>query len=258
MVISLAWLVFYYVQRFRYAHAKDRLQRRLFNAAKKALTRIPTRPVRAGDKGRIHTHSPQLLIIHNQLLSISELDSDCPVCIDPYRQGDIVRMLPCRHIFHKSCVDPWLLEHRTCPMCKSDILKAFGYHVSVSSRRRAQFSSSIVGMDEEGMAGSAGRNTARGNDSDHLSMDANSSTGSESNFPFPVVSEVHDPFSFSPSSPQLVQVGSAVYSGRRDYNAISPLGHARHQRPSVLHHSTDSAQPLLRPHLLSASLCQRL
>jgi hypothetical protein len=25
MVISLAWLVFYYVQRFRYAHTKDRL-----------------------------------------------------------------------------------------------------------------------------------------------------------------------------------------------------------------------------------------
>ncbi|CAK5099700.1 unnamed protein product [Meloidogyne enterolobii] len=30
IVISLAWLVFYYVQRFRYAHAKDRLQRRFF------------------------------------------------------------------------------------------------------------------------------------------------------------------------------------------------------------------------------------
>ena len=25
MVISLAWLVFYYIQRFRYAHTKDRL-----------------------------------------------------------------------------------------------------------------------------------------------------------------------------------------------------------------------------------------
>jgi hypothetical protein len=75
MVISLAWLVFYYVQRFRYAHAKDRLQRRLFNAAKKALTRIPTKPVKPGDK---------------------ELDADCPVCIDPYRAGDIVRCLPCR------------------------------------------------------------------------------------------------------------------------------------------------------------------
>ncbi|KAF7639559.1 RING-type domain-containing protein [Meloidogyne graminicola] len=120
IVISLAWLVFYYVQRFRYAHAKDRLQRRLFNAAKKALARIPTRPVKSGDR---------------------ELNSDCPVCIDPYKPGDICRQLPCRHIFHKSCVDPWLLEHRTCPMCKSDILKAFGYHVS--SRSRAQFSASV-------------------------------------------------------------------------------------------------------------------
>ncbi|EPB74463.1 hypothetical protein ANCCEY_06473 [Ancylostoma ceylanicum] len=33
MVISLAWLVFYYVQRFRYAHAKDRLQRRSVTSA---------------------------------------------------------------------------------------------------------------------------------------------------------------------------------------------------------------------------------
>lgn len=61
--------------RFRYAHAKDRLQRRLFNAAKKALTRIPTRQLRQDDK---------------------DLDSDCPVCIDPYRSGDLVRCLPCR------------------------------------------------------------------------------------------------------------------------------------------------------------------
>ncbi|KAL3086116.1 hypothetical protein niasHS_009686 [Heterodera schachtii] len=176
MVISLAWLVFYYVQRFRYAHAKDRLQRRLFNAAKKALARIPTRPVKAGDK---------------------ELNSDCPVCIDPYRQGDICRQLPCRHIFHKSCVDPWLLEHRTCPMCKSDILKAFGYHVC-NGRRRAQFS---AGMEEDGASGD--HDMPRG---DRLSLDANS-TGSESANPFPVVTEVHDPFGFSPSaSPQLIQM----------------------------------------------------
>ena len=31
-----------------------------------------------------------------------------------------------RHEFHKACVDPWLLEHRTCPMCKLNILKALG------------------------------------------------------------------------------------------------------------------------------------
>ncbi|CAD5221937.1 unnamed protein product [Bursaphelenchus xylophilus] len=179
MVISLAWLVFYYVQRFRYAHAKDRLQRRLFNAAKKALTHIPTKPVKAGDK---------------------ELDSDCPVCIDPYRAGDIVRMLPCRHVFHKTCVDPWLLEHRTCPMCKSDILKAFGYHVNVSSRRRTQFSAP---NDDQHVVHVANE--------DRLSVDANSTTSESNAYPFPVVTEIHDPFSFTPStSPQLVQVMHAT------------------------------------------------
>jgi hypothetical protein len=33
----------------------------------------------------------------------------------------------CYHFqFHKSCIDQWLLEKRTCPMCKMDILKYYG------------------------------------------------------------------------------------------------------------------------------------
>uniref|UniRef100_A0A8I3PGJ1 RING finger protein 150 n=1 Tax=Canis lupus familiaris TaxID=9615 RepID=A0A8I3PGJ1_CANLF len=84
MIISLAWLVFYYIQRFRYANARDRNQE-------------------------------------------TEPDFDnCAVCIEGYKPNDVVRILPCRHLFHKSCVDPWLLDHRTCPMCKMNILKALG------------------------------------------------------------------------------------------------------------------------------------
>ncbi|XP_066089124.1 RING finger protein 150 isoform X2 [Saccopteryx bilineata] len=84
MIISLAWLVFYYIQRFRYANARDRNQE-------------------------------------------TEPDFDnCAVCIEGYKPSDVVRILPCRHLFHKSCVDPWLLDHRTCPMCKMNILKALG------------------------------------------------------------------------------------------------------------------------------------
>ncbi|XP_050544845.1 E3 ubiquitin-protein ligase goliath-like [Daktulosphaira vitifoliae] len=109
MVISLAWLVFYYIQRFRYIHAKDQLSRRLCNAAKKALSKIPTKHIKVDDKEIIG-------------------DGDCcAVCIEPYRPSEVVRILPCRHEFHKSCVDPWLLEHRTCPMCKMDILKHYGF-----------------------------------------------------------------------------------------------------------------------------------
>ncbi|KAG8232113.1 hypothetical protein J437_LFUL011656 [Ladona fulva] len=109
MIISLAWLVFYYIQRFRYIHAKDRLAKRLCNAAKKALSKIPTKHIKSDDK---------------------EMQGDgecCAVCIEPYKISDVIRILPCKHEFHKSCIDPWLLEHRTCPMCKMDILKYYGF-----------------------------------------------------------------------------------------------------------------------------------
>ncbi|XP_029028041.1 RING finger protein 150 isoform X2 [Betta splendens] len=108
MIISLAWLVFYYIQRFRYANARDRNQRRLGDAAKKAISKLQVRTIRKGDQE-------------------TEADFDnCAVCIEGYKANDVVRILPCRHLFHKSCVDPWLLDHRTCPMCKMNILKALG------------------------------------------------------------------------------------------------------------------------------------
>ncbi|MBN3279691.1 RN150 protein, partial [Polyodon spathula] len=108
MIISLAWLVFYYIQRFRYANARDRNQRRLGDAAKKAISKLQVRTIRKGDKE-------------------TEPDYDnCAVCIEGYKPNDVVRILPCRHLFHKNCVDPWLQDHRTCPMCKMNILKALG------------------------------------------------------------------------------------------------------------------------------------
>jgi hypothetical protein len=36
----------------------------------------------------------------------------CVVCLDEYEEGDLVRELPCRHLFHAECVDTWLKSHR--------------------------------------------------------------------------------------------------------------------------------------------------
>ena len=45
-----------------------------------------------------------------------------------------------RHIFHKSCVDPWLLDQRSCPMCKLDILRAYGMHVRIFEKNYIKYS----------------------------------------------------------------------------------------------------------------------
>ncbi|XP_022136818.1 uncharacterized protein LOC111008422 isoform X2 [Momordica charantia] len=52
----------------------------------------------------------------------SEEVAQCYICLVEYEEGDNMRVLPCHHEFHASCVDKWLKEiHRVCPLCRGDI-----------------------------------------------------------------------------------------------------------------------------------------
>ncbi|KAI3957760.1 hypothetical protein MKX01_007591 [Papaver californicum] len=49
--------------------------------------------------------------------------SCCSICLSDYNSTDIARLLPdCGHLFHQMCVDPWLLQHPTCPICRASPL----------------------------------------------------------------------------------------------------------------------------------------
>ncbi|KAK2971301.1 hypothetical protein RJ640_001327 [Escallonia rubra] len=44
----------------------------------------------------------------------------CSVCLADYKATDTLRLLPdCGHLFHLKCIDPWLMLHPTCPICRS-------------------------------------------------------------------------------------------------------------------------------------------
>ena len=46
----------------------------------------------------------------------------CSICTEDFDVGEQVRILPCKHTYHPSCVDPWLLNlSSTCPMCRVDL-----------------------------------------------------------------------------------------------------------------------------------------
>ncbi|KAK3393512.1 hypothetical protein B0H63DRAFT_458386 [Podospora didyma] len=41
-----------------------------------------------------------------------------------------VRKLPCRHLFHPICIDPWLLDFSvTCPLCRVDLKATAARHL---------------------------------------------------------------------------------------------------------------------------------
>ena len=50
--------------------------------------------------------------------------STCSICLERYEDGQPLRLLPCdaRHAFHRPCIDTWLREHDTCPVCRVSLL----------------------------------------------------------------------------------------------------------------------------------------
>uniref|UniRef100_A0A7N9IHQ8 RING-type E3 ubiquitin transferase n=1 Tax=Macaca fascicularis TaxID=9541 RepID=A0A7N9IHQ8_MACFA len=42
------------------------------------------------------------------------------------RRSQELRVIPCTHRFHRKCVDPWLLQHHTCPHCRHNIIEQKG------------------------------------------------------------------------------------------------------------------------------------
>lgn len=43
---------------------------------------------------------------------------ECTVCLEMLDDGDKMRILPCLHQFHATCIDKWLSQQATCPVCK--------------------------------------------------------------------------------------------------------------------------------------------
>ena len=57
--------------------------------------------------------------LKNKLYSAYSGDGDemCTICIEEIKDGEIIRTLKCKHIFHKMCIDEWFKKKEVCPNC---------------------------------------------------------------------------------------------------------------------------------------------
>lgn len=66
---------------------------------------------------------PKLLYSQAKLENKDSTATCCSICLADYKGSDTLRLLPdCKHLFHLQCVDPWLRQHPTCPVCRTSPL----------------------------------------------------------------------------------------------------------------------------------------
>ncbi|XP_078170548.1 E3 ubiquitin-protein ligase ATL6-like [Carex rostrata] len=47
---------------------------------------------------------------------------ECVVCLSEFEDDEKLRLLPkCSHVFHPDCIDAWLADHVTCPVCRYNL-----------------------------------------------------------------------------------------------------------------------------------------
>ncbi|XP_035521359.1 uncharacterized protein si:ch211-59o9.10 isoform X2 [Morone saxatilis] len=48
-------------------------------------------------------------------------NTQCQICFCDYTDGEKLRMLPCFHDYHVQCIDRWLKDNPTCPICRANL-----------------------------------------------------------------------------------------------------------------------------------------
>nr|XP_042141618.1 E3 ubiquitin-protein ligase ZNRF3 isoform X5 [Peromyscus maniculatus bairdii] len=116
VVVSLVCLILLVKIKLKQRRSQNSMNR----LAVQALEKMETRKFNSKSKGRREGSCGAL-----DTLS-SGSTSDCAICLEKYIDGEELRVIPCTHRFHRKCVDPWLLQHHTCPHCRHNIIEQKG------------------------------------------------------------------------------------------------------------------------------------
>jgi hypothetical protein len=65
---------------------------------------------------------------------ISEEDNICTICLEPCEDKTQCCSLTCGHTFHSECIWSWLIDHKTCPICRDGTMRCQHYKESTNKK----------------------------------------------------------------------------------------------------------------------------
>lgn len=113
----------------------------------------------SNEMAEIEIRKNSLKVIIYSKSPFAKANTSCAVCLSDLDAKDLVKELPCRHVFHASCIDEWLNRSSLCPLCKGDISKQTP-RVLTRLPRLAANSSRINSLSEVGRSSTSRRQGA--------------------------------------------------------------------------------------------------
>ena len=49
------------------------------------------------------------------------VEDTCSICLETFKEDEEIVILPCKHGYHRDCLDPWLKMHSECPSCRAKL-----------------------------------------------------------------------------------------------------------------------------------------
>ncbi|WWC85449.1 uncharacterized protein L201_000312 [Kwoniella dendrophila CBS 6074] len=91
----------------------------------KGISRLPAIPRKKAAESTLHTIQYDQFTSADNVKTVEGLEKDeyCSVCHDDYEAESEITITPCKHMYHKGCLDTWLTTPNTssCPMCRRDL-----------------------------------------------------------------------------------------------------------------------------------------
>lgn len=62
------------------------------------------------------------LVLGNNICSVEDpVNSDCSICLELIDIEQRYTKLQCNHVYHRDCIQNWLIIRTNCPLCRIDI-----------------------------------------------------------------------------------------------------------------------------------------
>ena len=65
------------------------------------------------------------VVIYKMKKNDPHINQECVICLDNYEKETKACCLGCNHIYHKKCIEDWLVLKPTCPLCQYEVLERF-------------------------------------------------------------------------------------------------------------------------------------